>query len=75
MGPTAAGHRRDVGRLGRYAGEIDVADKPAVLEPIDADVDHDRAGPHHLRQKQRGSGAKLVIPKWDRLTFDIIASS
>jgi hypothetical protein len=34
----AARHGRDVRRLRRHAFEIDVADKPAVLEAVDADV-------------------------------------
>jgi len=43
-----------VRRLGRHTFEIDVADKPAVLEPVDADIDDDRARSHHLRQDEIG---------------------
>jgi hypothetical protein len=62
-GADAAGHGRNVGRLGRHAFEIDVADKPAVLEPVDTDIDYDRACAHHLRQEQLGCGAKRLTER------------
>ena len=44
--PDPARHRRDpAGALGRRL-EADVADQPAIVEPVDADVDDDRAGLH-----------------------------
>ena len=56
--PDASGDRRDRARALRRGGEVDVADEPA-LEPVDADVDHDRArldpvALDHLRAADRG---------------------
>jgi len=36
----------------RHAGEIDIPNQPAVGQTIAADIDHHRAGSHHLWQEQ-----------------------
>ena len=60
--PDAAGHRRDRARDLTRLGEGDVADEPGlalagggVRHPVDADVDHDRAGLHPVAADHLGA--------------------